>query len=38
LQGKLVFRETVTEGSENMTMAFIGMLCGENIGKVIVKV
>jgi hypothetical protein len=28
----------VTEGSENMTMAFIGMLCGENIGKVIVKV
>ena len=32
------FRETVTEGFENMPMAFIGVLKGENIGKAIVKV
>lgn len=37
-EGKLVYRETVTEGFENMTEAFIGMLRGENVGKAIVKV
>lgn len=37
-EGKLVYRETVTEGFENMTKAFIGMLRGENIGKAVVKV
>ncbi|XP_069677673.1 prostaglandin reductase 1-like isoform X1 [Periplaneta americana] len=36
-EGKLVYRETVTEGFENMTKAFIGMLRGENTGKAIVK-
>jgi NADPH-dependent curcumin reductase CurA len=33
-----VYRETVTEGFENMAKAFIGMLQGENVGKAIVKV
>jgi NADPH-dependent curcumin reductase CurA len=33
-----VYKETVTEGFENMTMAFIGMLRGENAGKAVVKV
>lgn len=37
-QGKLKYHEQVTEGFENMPMAFIGMLKGENIGKAIVKV
>ncbi|XP_075267634.1 prostaglandin reductase 1 [Opisthocomus hoazin] len=38
MEGKVKFRETVTEGFENMPMAFIGVLKGENIGKAIVKV
>lgn len=33
-----MYKETVTEGFENMTKAFIGMLRGENVGKAIVKV
>ncbi|GJQ76547.1 hypothetical protein Trydic_g2249 [Trypoxylus dichotomus] len=37
-QGKLQYRETVTEGFENMINAFVGVLKGENIGKAIVKV
>ena len=37
-QGKLRYEETVTEGFENAPKAFIGMLCGENIGKTVVKV
>jgi NADPH-dependent curcumin reductase CurA len=36
-QGKLVYRETVTEGFENIAKAFIGMLRGENVGKAVVK-
>ena len=35
--GKLKYRETVTEGFENMFDAFVGMLNGNNIGKAIVK-
>ena len=35
--GKLKYRETVTEGFENMFDAFVGMLNGENTGKAIVK-
>nr|CAD7577525.1 unnamed protein product [Timema californicum] len=35
--GKLKYRETVTEGFENMPKAFIGMLRGENTGKAVVK-
>lgn len=37
-EGKLVYRETVTEGFENMPKAFMGMLRGENVGKAVVKV
>lgn len=37
LQGKLVYRETVTEGFENMVKAFVGMLRGGNVGKAVVK-
>jgi NADPH-dependent curcumin reductase CurA len=37
LQGKLVYRETVTEGFDNIAKAFIGMLRGENVGKAVVK-
>ncbi|XP_049764669.1 prostaglandin reductase 1-like [Schistocerca cancellata] len=37
-EGKLKYRETVTEGFENTPEAFIGMLRGENLGKAVVKV
>jgi len=37
-EGKLKFRETVTEGFTKMPEAFIGMLRGENTGKAVVKV
>ncbi|XP_053698631.1 prostaglandin reductase 1-like [Sabethes cyaneus] len=37
-EGKMKYRETITEGFENMPKAFIGMLKGENIGKAVVKV
>jgi NADPH:quinone reductase len=37
-EGKIKYRETVTEGIENAPKAFIGMLQGENIGKQLVKV
>lgn len=36
-EGKLVCREHVTEGFDNMPAAFMGMLRGENIGKAVVK-
>lgn len=35
---KLIYRETVTEGFENMPQALIEMLRGKNVGKAIVKV
>ncbi len=37
-EGKLKYRETVTDGLENAPAAFIGMLKGENFGKQIVKI
>jgi NADPH-dependent curcumin reductase CurA len=37
-EGKLKYRETITEGLENAPKAFIGMLRGENFGKQLVKV
>jgi NADPH:quinone reductase len=37
-EGKLTYREDVTEGLENAPRAFIGMLRGENRGKTLVKV
>jgi NADPH-dependent curcumin reductase CurA len=36
--GKLKYRETVIEGIENAPSAFIGLLSGENFGKMLVKV
>ncbi|XP_014218532.1 prostaglandin reductase 1-like [Copidosoma floridanum] len=37
-EGKLKYKETVTEGFENMFRAFHGMMKGENFGKAVVKV
>ena len=37
-EGKMRYREDVTEGIENAPSAFIGMLRGENFGKTLVKV
>ncbi|KAF2900198.1 hypothetical protein ILUMI_05993 [Ignelater luminosus] len=37
-EGKLKYKETVTEGFENIFKAFISMLQGGNIGKAIIKV
>ncbi|KAJ4443422.1 hypothetical protein ANN_05090 [Periplaneta americana] len=36
-EGKLKWKETVTEGFENLPLAFIGMLRGDNVGKAVVK-
>ncbi|KAJ9577790.1 hypothetical protein L9F63_005646 [Diploptera punctata] len=36
-EGKIKWRETVTEGFENMPKAFFGMLKGENFGKAVIK-
>jgi NADPH:quinone reductase len=38
LEGKIRWREDVTDGLENAPRAFIGMLNGENRGKALVKV
>ncbi len=37
-EGKLKYREDVVEGLENAPQAFIGLLKGENFGKLLVKV
>ncbi|XP_021694721.1 prostaglandin reductase 1 [Aedes aegypti] len=37
-EGKLKYRETVTDGFESMPQAFIDMMRGQNVGKAIVKV
>jgi len=36
--GKISYRETVVEGLENMPDAFLGLLDGQNTGKMLVKV
>jgi len=37
-QGKIQYREQIIDGLEKMTSAFIGLLKGENFGKVVIKV
>lgn len=37
-EGKIKYEETITEGFENMPVAFMGMLKGKNTGKSVVKV
>jgi NADPH-dependent curcumin reductase CurA len=36
-EGRIKYRETVIEGIENAPGAFIGLLRGENLGKMLVK-
>lgn len=36
-EGKIKYKETVTEGFENIFKAFTSMLKGENTGKTVVK-
>jgi NADPH:quinone reductase len=36
--GKLKYAESIVAGFENTLPAFIGLFCGENLGKQIVKV
>nr|XP_033782445.1 prostaglandin reductase 1 [Geotrypetes seraphini]XP_033782454.1 prostaglandin reductase 1 [Geotrypetes seraphini]XP_033782464.1 prostaglandin reductase 1 [Geotrypetes seraphini]XP_033782475.1 prostaglandin reductase 1 [Geotrypetes seraphini] len=38
VEGKLKYREQITEGFDNMPAGFLGMLKGENTGKAIIKV
>jgi hypothetical protein len=38
LEGKIKYREEIVEGFQNTAKAFIGMLQGENTGKMLVKV
>jgi hypothetical protein len=37
-EGRIVYREDVTEGLEQAPERFIGMLRGENFGKTLIKV
>lgn len=37
-ENKVKYKETVTDGFENMFNAFVDMLQGKNVGKAIVKV
>src|SRR5438477_975955 len=37
-EGKLKYRETITQGLENAPQAFIGLFKGENLGKQLVKI
>lgn len=37
-EGKLIYRETITKGFENISDAFIGMMSGKSIGKAIVQI
>jgi NADPH-dependent curcumin reductase CurA len=37
-EGKLVYRETIVEGFDNLPSAFAGLFRGENVGKMLVRV
>jgi NADPH-dependent curcumin reductase CurA len=36
-EGRIVWKDTIFEGIENASMAFLGLFAGENIGKMLVK-
>ena len=36
--GQIAYKEDIVEGLENAPTAFIGLLSGKNVGKLIVKV
>ena len=36
-EGKIQYREQITEGLENAPAAFIGLLTGKNFGKVVIR-
>ena len=37
-EGKMKYKEDVVEGIENAPTSFIGMMRGENFGKLLIKV
>jgi hypothetical protein len=37
-QGKIKYREDIVDGLENAPQAFIGMLRGNNFGKLVVRI
>ena len=37
-EGKLTYRQTITQGFENLPKAFIGLFEGENVGKALVEI
>ncbi len=37
-EGRVKYKEDITEGIEHLPKVFVGMLKGENIGKAVVKV
>ena len=37
-EGRITYRETITDGIENGPKAFIGLFTGQNIGKQLVRV
>ncbi len=38
LEGKLVYKQTVTKGFENLPQAFLGLFEGDNMGKALVEI
>ncbi|CAB4444013.1 unnamed protein product [Rhizophagus irregularis] len=36
--GKIIYKETVIDGVENIAKAFVDMLNGKNIGKYVIKI
>ncbi|KQL49995.1 alcohol dehydrogenase [Brevibacillus choshinensis] len=37
-EGKINYTETITEGFDNIPKAFLGLFCGENTGKQLIKI
>lgn len=38
LEGKLVYKQTITKGFENLPQAFLGLFNGDNMGKALVEI